>query len=112
MYYVEIILNVPLNGSFTYSTEDPSVQVGIRAEVFFGRRKMTGFVVSVSDEYDEKKNAGLSKDKIKPVIRFIDKTPLFSKEQTEQILPLLCRRSTFCNASVRQTRFRQRQLRF
>ena len=83
MSYVEIILNVPLNGSFTYSTEDPSVQVGIRAEVFFGRRKMTGFVVSVSEEYDEKKNAGLSKDKIKPVIRFIDKTPLFSKEQTE-----------------------------
>ena len=83
MSYVEIILNVPLNGSFTYSTEDPSVQVGIRAEVFFGRRRMTGFVVSVSEEYDEKKNAGLSKDKIKPVIRFIDKTPLFSKEQTE-----------------------------
>ena len=57
MHYVEIILNVPVNGSFTYSTEDPSVQVGIRAEVFFGRRKMTGFVVSVSEEYDEEKNA-------------------------------------------------------
>ena len=79
MAYIDVVLNVPLNGSFTYKADCP-VEVGLRVEVYFGTRtkKMTGFIIKVHDDdfkpnYDERK--------IKEIIRIIDKEPLFTIQQ-------------------------------
>ena len=81
MAYIDVVLNVPLGGSFTYKANCP-VEVGLRAEVYFGTRKkkMTGFIIKVHEEgykpdYDE--------DKIKEIIRLVDKEPLFNQDQVE-----------------------------
>ena len=79
MAYIDVVLNVPLNGSFTYKANCP-VEIGLRVEVYFGTRtkKMTGFIINVHDDdfkpdYDERK--------IKEIIRIIDKEPLFTIQQ-------------------------------
>ena len=79
MAYIDVVLNVPLNGSFTYKANCP-VEIGLRVEVYFGTRtkKMTGFIIKVHDDdfkpdYDERK--------IKEIIRIIDKEPLFTIQQ-------------------------------
>ena len=68
MAYIDVVLNIPLGGSFTYKANCP-VEVGFRAEVYFGSRKkkMTGFIIKVHEEgykpdYDE--------SKIKEIIMF------------------------------------------
>ncbi len=79
MAYIDVVLNIPLGGSFTYKANCP-VEVGFRAEVYFGTRtkKMTGFIIKVHDDdfkpdYDERK--------IKEIIRIIDKEPIFTIQQ-------------------------------
>ena len=87
MKYLQIVLNLPLNQTFTYSciedSEDPSLtpEIGKRAEVRFGNRKMTGFIVSVSDVIPE--NCPVTADKIKSVSKILDKEPLFSEDTYE-----------------------------
>lgn len=81
--YIETVLNVPVPGTFTYFTDNPDVKTGMRAEVPFGRRKMTAFVVSVSDTLPEAAAAICSADKIKPIYRVIDKDPVFTEELVE-----------------------------
>lgn len=87
MKYLQIVLNLPLNQTFTYSCsddfEDPSLtpEIGKRAEVRFGNRKMTGFIVSVSDVIPE--NCPVTADKIKSVSKILDKEPLFSEDTYE-----------------------------
>lgn len=87
MKYLQIVLNLPLNQTFTYSciedSEDPSLtpETGKRAEVRFGNRKMTGFIVSVSDVIPE--NCPVTADKIKSVSKILDKEPLFSEDTYE-----------------------------
>ena len=87
MKYLQIVLNLPLNQTFTYSCsedfEDPSLtpEIGKRAEVRFGNRKMTGFIVSVSDVIPA--NCPVTADKIKSVSKILDKEPLFSEDTYE-----------------------------
>ncbi len=79
MRYVETVVNVPVEGSFTYCCDDDSVQVGLRAEVTFGRRKMVACIVKVSETVPD--NLGYPVEKIKKITRLIDKEPLFTEEQ-------------------------------
>lgn len=81
MAYIDVVLNIPLGGSFTYKANCP-VEVGFRAEVYFGSRKkkMTGFIIKVHEEgykpdYDE--------SKIKEIIRLVDKEPIFNQDQVQ-----------------------------
>ena len=57
MKYLQIILNLPVNQPFTYSyspdeNEKPELipMIGKRAEIMFGNRKTTGFIVDILDE--------------------------------------------------------------
>ncbi|MDP3444707.1 MAG: hypothetical protein Q8T08_17765, partial [Ignavibacteria bacterium] len=71
--YCQIVFPLPFRNSFTYSIPEElkdSVKVGVRAVVPFGKRVLTGFVVSLSAESD-------IKEKIKPVRDIIDDLPIF-----------------------------------
>lgn len=88
MQYLEIVLNLPLNQTFTYSfippekeDEELKPETGKRAEVRFGNRRMTGFITSVSDEIPVFCPVGA--EKIRPVTKIIDKKPLFTPELFE-----------------------------
>ena len=88
MQYLEIVLNLPLNQTFTYSfippekeDEELKPETGKRAEVRFGNRRMTGFITSVSDEIPASCPVGA--EKIRPVTKIIDKKPLFTPELFE-----------------------------
>ncbi len=77
MKWVEVILPVPFNMSFTYSVpeklEDECV-FGRRVVVPFGRGEKTGFVVKETDSIE-------SVDyEIKPVRRVVDKTAVFTRD--------------------------------
>ena len=84
MKYLQIVLNIPLNQTFTYSWNDSennsgeTPETGKRAEVKFGNRKMTGFIVSVENEIP--KECPVSAEKIRSVLKIIDKEPLFTPE--------------------------------
>ena len=105
MQYVEVALNVPLNQTFTYSVlpensdgrlqnecENGQIelelkkrkkaiktfeaQIGKRAEVKFGNRRLTGIITKVFDELP--KDLSFDKSKIRPVIRILDDIPLLT----------------------------------
>lgn len=83
MKYLDIVLNVPLNQSFIYSyepTEDEKKlpEVGKRAEVRFGNRKLIGFITNIHETLPE--NCTVPTEKIRPILRVIDDEPLFTKE--------------------------------
>lgn len=88
MTYLEIILNLPVNQGFTYSyippeneKEELKPEIGKRAEIMFGNRKTTGFIINISSEIPA--SCPVDSSKIKPVKRIIDKEPLFGKELIE-----------------------------
>ena len=88
MKYLQIILNLPLNQPFTYSyipdqkeKEELVPQIGKRAEIMFGNRKTTGFIVDILDEVPP--TCPVEKGKIRPIKRILDKEPLFQKELIE-----------------------------
>ena len=74
--YAEVVLNLPLRESFTYSVPpefSEHLQPGIRVFVPFGRRKLTGYVVSLSDHC----NPALI---LKNVEDVLDAEPVLSEE--------------------------------
>ncbi|MCQ2612044.1 MAG: primosomal protein N' [Treponemataceae bacterium] len=84
MVYVQAIVDTPVNGIFTYSA-DPAVfsdktplQPFVRAEVFFGKRKTTACITKIIDKLPPETEA--IKDKIRPIIKIIDKEPVFDTE--------------------------------
>ncbi len=88
MKYLQIILNLPVNQPFTYSynpddekDEQLAPEIGKRAEIMFGNRKTSGFIIEILDDIP----AGYPADptKIKPIKRIIDKEPLFDCELIE-----------------------------
>ena len=81
MAYIDVVLNIPLGGSFTYKANCP-VEVGFRAEVYFGSRKkkMTGFIIKV---HEEGYKPDYEESKIKEIIRLVDKEPIFNQDQVE-----------------------------
>lgn len=80
MKWVEVILPVPFNMSFTYSVpekmEDECV-FGRRVVVPFAKGEKTGFVVKETD------SIGDTDYEIKPVRRVIDKTAVFTRDNLE-----------------------------
>ena len=86
--FLEVVLNVPLNQSFTYKVpleKNDSESVlskedvfGRRVEVRFGNRKMTGIVVNASESLPE--NCAVGIEKIRPATRYIDKEAVLTKE--------------------------------
>lgn len=84
MLYLEIVLNIPLNQSFTYSYDDENsknlekAEIGKRAEVRFGNRKMTGFIVKIFDEFP--KSCTVPREKIRAITKIIDTESIFTPE--------------------------------
>ncbi len=74
--FAEVVLNLPLKGSFTYAVPpefQPIVQPGFRVFVPFGKRKLTGYVVALSDSRD-------ATFKIKDIEDVLDTGPVLSPE--------------------------------
>lgn len=104
MKYLQVALNVPANQTFTYAAVEAGrvsnieassqnelipakkkrslvsfePQVGCRAEVKFGNRKMTGIITEVFEGIPE--DLPFDKSKIRPIIRVLDEAPLMSGE--------------------------------
>ena len=74
--YASVAVPVPLKSEFTYSFDDQAMNVlaGMRVIVPFGQRKVQAYVIDVLDS----KPSG--DFEIKPLIRVIDKEPLFDKK--------------------------------
>ena len=81
--YLDIAVPIPIRRSFHYRApegiESRRLKPGIRIEIPFGRQTLTGILLSVDGKTD------YDVEKIKPVIRIIDDTPVL-----DQILFRLC----------------------
>ena len=80
--YAKVLVPVPLKQDFLYcfDTEVLNVIPGIRVTVPFGRRKVQAYVIDVLKDKPE------CNFEIKPVIKAIDKEPLFGKKEYELAL--------------------------
>ena len=79
MIYLDVVLNVPVNRSFTYSytpDEKEKAEIGKRVEVPFGNRKLTGFITGIRDTAPD----DVPKEKIRAVRRIVDEEPLLTSE--------------------------------
>lgn len=83
--YLQIVLNVPLNQSFTYldttDADDSESHIGYRADIKFGNRRTTGFIIEETFEFPA--DCGVEESKIRPVLRLLDKEPIFTEEQID-----------------------------
>ncbi len=77
--YAEVILNIPVNQSFTYILPHTitNAKAGMRAEVRLGNRRMTAFIIKIHQTPPQ----NFPIEKLKPVIRLIDTKPIFTEEQ-------------------------------
>ena len=74
--YAQLLFDLPLDGPFTYAIGEAlidSVEVGRRVKVDFRNRKMTGYVIALTDEVT-------GSFTIKEIERVIDKEPVFGEE--------------------------------
>ncbi len=95
--FAEVALNLPLSQTFTYLTDDKTdkdAAVGKRAEVLFGKRKMTAYIVAVYDAPPS--SFPLTPGELKPLRRLVDAMPLF----TERHVRLAEWLSRYCFASL------------
>ncbi len=73
--FAEVVFNLPVNQSFFYDSSDfPDLEPGKRVMVHLGRRKLAGFVISVSDSVD------LEPERVKPIEKVIDDRVVFTRE--------------------------------
>lgn len=82
--FLQVVLNIPLNQSFTYldcENAEGKSRVGFRADLKFGNRRMTGFVVSESDSLPAE--CPVEESKIRPILRILDDEPIFTEEVLE-----------------------------
>jgi len=73
--YVKIAINIPADSQFTYSVPGPlrgRVDVGKRALVPFGSRKLTGYIVGFLDEPDV--------DNVRDILEILDTDSLFTPD--------------------------------
>lgn len=75
--YIDVVFNTPVNGSFTYMTEDADCSTGYRVIAPFGKRSLTGFVISAGYDKPDKSF------KIKSITRVIDKKSLFGADEID-----------------------------
>ncbi|MCI7563569.1 MAG: primosomal protein N' [Spirochaetia bacterium] len=88
LIFLDIVLNVPVNQAFTYSyipleNQKPEniPQIGKRAEVRFGNKKMTGFITKIYDSFPS--HCAVPPEKIKQVSKIVDSEPLITQELLE-----------------------------
>ena len=77
MKYATVLLSVPYEASYAYIIPEKlenEAEPGKRAIVPFGRRKMTGFIISISGEKPE------GDFELREIERIIDKEPVFNDE--------------------------------
>ena len=70
--YVEVVFPLPFRNAFTYSVPaelEPFAHIGVRAVVPFGKRTLTGFIIT-------KSQTTTVKDKIKTVTDILDDRPI------------------------------------
>ncbi|MCF7954010.1 MAG: primosomal protein N' [Spirochaetales bacterium] len=76
MKYLELVFNLAVDSSFTYSIdEDTPCSIGWRVSAHFGKRKLTGYVISI---YDEKPDVPFT---IKNIDRVIDSSAIFGDQE-------------------------------
>ncbi len=84
-FFIDVAVQVPLNQTFTYrcDSEDESVPnaFGRRVEIYFGNRKTTGFVTAAWETLPP--SCAVTPDKIRSIVRFIDKEPVLTPELYE-----------------------------
>lgn len=82
MRYLSIALNLPLKTAFTYCDQEENAAIsdltGYRAEVKFGNRRMTGFIIAQSDTLFP--DCPVEESKIRPILRLSDTEPLLTAE--------------------------------
>ena len=91
MIYFDIALNLPLEGTFIYrhcldSQEDQNLSArelddkyfGMRAEVRFGNRKITGFITKTHQGLPEDNRVPV--EKIRPIEKLYEESPLLTRE--------------------------------
>lgn len=74
--YAEVVFNLPLRDRFTYqipSALQPLIQVGMRVFAPFGRRRITGYVVGLTQTFDRD-------FQLKPIADLPDVHPVISEE--------------------------------
>lgn len=76
MYYLDVILPLPLAGSFTYSNSS-AIEVGCRVIVQFGKKKFYSAIVINCYEAIEEKSG------IKEISTVLDETPMVLESQLE-----------------------------
>lgn len=73
--FAQVVFPLPFRNAFTYSVPDEissMLQIGVRVIAPFGKRTLTGFVISFSERSEVS-------EKIKPLSDILDETPLFNK---------------------------------
>jgi primosomal protein N' (replication factor Y) len=73
--YANIVINRPIEGPFTYSIPENlrgQVKIGSCVEVFFGNKKLVGYVVGLSSKSKIKN--------IKPILDILDNVPVIDSE--------------------------------
>ncbi|MBN1380373.1 MAG: primosomal protein N' [Deltaproteobacteria bacterium] len=76
--FVKAAINIPTDKIFTYAVPpalEKDICVGKRALLPFGKRKVTGYIVELSDSADC--------EEVKDIIHLLDAEPLFSREDFE-----------------------------
>jgi len=77
--YAELVFPLPFRNTFTYSVPkslESLAKPGVRAVAPFGKRTLTGFIVSTSSSTS-------IKEKIKPLDDILDLTPIFTQKSLE-----------------------------
>ena len=75
--FVEIVFPLPFRKAFTYSVPKELLQyakIGVRAVAPFGKRVLTGFIISTSDK------TSVKREEIKPISDILDGKPIFTNK--------------------------------
>lgn len=82
--WLEVLIDVPVYTTFTYRHPDPDAVTpltGFRAEVPFGSRYLTGYIINSRDTLPS--SCPVSEKEIKPVKRIIDREALFDEKHIQ-----------------------------
>lgn len=74
--YAQVVFPLPFRNAFTYSVPEEfcdMIKIGVRVVAPFGKRVLTGFVISLSETTD-------LKEKIKPIIDILDENSIFEED--------------------------------
>jgi primosomal protein N' (replication factor Y) (superfamily II helicase) len=79
MKFAEIVFPLPFRKNFTYSVPaelENSAKIGVRAVAPFGKRTLTGFIISLSDQTSVK-------EEIKSISDILDEQPILTNKNLE-----------------------------